>query len=113
MHRAWIEFLPDSSMTEGYGQEGLDPGGSLIRAIFFFPEMPESIVPPPEGDGGDPDQTDKDDEKSQDDRQKNLHDVNFLSCPEASQRIHFSNPSPLLTFNSFHQGEMKCKRVLK
>ncbi len=101
MHGAWIEFFPDSSMTEGDGQESLDPGGSLIRAILLFPEMPKSIVPPPEGNGGDPDQPDEDDEKTQDDRQKNLHDVNFLSCPEASQIIHFSNPSPLLTFSSF------------
>src|SRR5512135_1830024 len=104
MHGAWIEFLPDSSMTEGYGQEGFDPGGSLIRAIFLFPKMPEPIVSPPEGDGGNSDQPDKNDEKSQDDRQKNLHDVNFLSCPEASQVIHFSNPSPLLTFQLFPLG---------
>jgi hypothetical protein len=44
--------------------------------------MPKPVVPPPEGEGRHCQKPDEKNEKAKDDRQKDFHDINFLTCPE-------------------------------
>ena len=84
MHGPRVELLPKPNVAKGHGQKGLEPSGPLVGTILRFPEMPEPVVPPPEGKGRDRQKPDEENEKAKDDGQKDFQNVNFLTCPETS-----------------------------
>ncbi|KKR41422.1 MAG: hypothetical protein UT77_C0012G0049 [Candidatus Daviesbacteria bacterium GW2011_GWC2_40_12] len=84
VHGPGVGFLPESDVGKDNGQERLEPRGPLVRAILFFAEMPQPVVPPPEAQGEKGQKAYEENEKADDDGKEYLHDIDLLTGPETS-----------------------------